>query len=131
MYSRELLQNNLDKLRKNRENISIEELETKYVKPYKALLKDIKIQHREMFFDILKNICIDKNEIEQVGTRFQQTCDLIDKKLYEEYDVDGAESILRNFVSEEFDKRNIVLRLETVDENGERKNSYLGGKYES
>ena len=51
----ELLQQKLDKLQKNRENVPLEDLRTKYAKPYRALLADIKvlsqkIMEQEMFY---------------------------------------------------------------------------------
>lgn len=115
-YNKENLQKNLEKLRKNRENISIEELETKYERPYKALLKDIKIQQRDMFLDILKGVCIDTRERESIEQHFKECCELVDKKIYEEYDAEGAENILRNFIGEEFIKKHIVICIEVKEE---------------
>lgn len=117
MYNRKLLQNNLDKLRRNKENISMLDLETKYVKPYKALIKDIKIQHREMLIDVLKGVMVGSSKRDDVEAHFRQTCEIVEKKLYEEYDAEGAEEALRNFIGEEFISKNIVLCFEEVEKN--------------
>lgn len=112
MYDKELLQSKLQTLRKNKENIPVEELETKYIKPYKALLKDIRTQQREMFFDVLRGVYIDKTAVKDVEAHYIETCELVEKKLYEEYDADGAEELLRDFIGKEFINKKIVIRFE-------------------
>lgn len=95
----ELLQQKLDKLRKNREKVSLEELRTKYAKPYRALLADIKflsqkILEQEMFYVLFPK------EFGEIGAKklseiYEENKNALSDSLYKQYSANEFIAILR------------------------------------
>lgn len=99
----DLIKEKLEKLRKNETNISEEELQTKYKKPYKALLADINrlaniILQQELFYFLYPEDFLERGR-QLVLELFEKNKVALATALFKHYSYDEYVSILREMNS--------------------------------
>lgn len=99
----DLIKEKLEKLRKNETNISEEELQTKYKKPYKALLADINrlaniILQQELFYFLYPEDFLERGR-QLVLELFEKNKVALATALFKHYSYDEYVSILREINS--------------------------------
>lgn len=99
----DLIKEKLEKLRKNETNISEEELQTKYKKPYRALLADINrlaniILQQELFYFLYPEDFLERGR-QLVRELFEKNKVALATALFKHYSYDEYVSILREMNS--------------------------------
>lgn len=99
----DLIKEKLEKLRKNETNISEEELQTKYKKPYRALLADINrlaniILQQELFYFLYPEDFLERGR-QLVLELFEKNKVALATALFKHYSYDEYVSILREMNS--------------------------------